>query len=352
MSFFNVTIEEIHNLRKHPNADRLDLANLAGKDFQFVMGKDQYKNGDKVLYFPIDSLIPDEIQEKLGIQGMLSGKKKDRVKTIKLRGEVSQGVVGPISLVSDLKDNPNPEKITEFLGVIKYEPPVIPFKFGKLARLPMGLSKYDIEGAQNFQNVIEFLMDQPVHISEKLEGQNFAVAHSALDLKIYVNQRNFTILPTENKKEHVFWTVARDYGWIDLVNKLSEDGKRNVVIYGEFIGPAVQANIYKLKQHCVKAFDIMINGDFLSPDQFLDELSVFFGDKYQDLIVPELCRNTILYDWLGNNTVDQASEGESALYPTLREGVVIRPMKEQYHNDIGRLIVKHRSTKYLANSKI
>ena len=182
MSFFNVTIEEIHNLRKHPNADRLDLANLAGKDFQFVMGKDQYKNGDKVLYFPIDSLIPDKIQEKLGIQGMLSGRHKDRVKTIRLRGEISQGVVGPISIISDLKDDPSPEEITEFLGVIKYVPPVVPCKFGQVVGLPMGLSKYDIESAQNFQHVIEFLVDQLVHISEKLEGQNFAVAHSALDL--------------------------------------------------------------------------------------------------------------------------------------------------------------------------
>lgn len=71
MSEFAVTIERIGEVWNHPNADRLDLARVDGMSFQFIVGRDQYKVGDLVVYFPIDSLLPQNIVEKLGLVGKL-----------------------------------------------------------------------------------------------------------------------------------------------------------------------------------------------------------------------------------------------------------------------------------------
>lgn len=60
MSEFGVTLEKISKIWEHPNADRLELASIEGMTYQFVVPKGQYIEGDAVLYFPVDSLIPQE----------------------------------------------------------------------------------------------------------------------------------------------------------------------------------------------------------------------------------------------------------------------------------------------------
>jgi RNA ligase (TIGR02306 family) len=93
MSTFGVTVEFLENIRSHPDADRLELAGLAGCDYQFVIPKGVYKNGDPVLYFPVDAILPEPLLERVGLSGKLGGAKKNRVKTKKIRGAPSQGIV-------------------------------------------------------------------------------------------------------------------------------------------------------------------------------------------------------------------------------------------------------------------
>jgi RNA ligase (TIGR02306 family) len=173
MAFFGVTIEEIDKVESIPGADRIQKASLKGMSFEFVIGKDSFKSNDKVLYFPVDSLIPLSVQEKLGVAGKLSGSKKERVKTIKLRGTLSQGLVGSLDLIKDMPKQEGidePTAITEFLGITKYEVPEIPCKNANLRRLPCGLTIYDIEGADRYKNILDMLMEQEVVITEKMEG--------------------------------------------------------------------------------------------------------------------------------------------------------------------------------------
>jgi RNA ligase (TIGR02306 family) len=93
MSTFKVSVETLDRVWKHPGADLLELASVAGMSFQFVVLKDKHKAGDTVLYFPIDSLMPPELIETLGLTGRLAGKEQNRLKTIKLRKAISQGLV-------------------------------------------------------------------------------------------------------------------------------------------------------------------------------------------------------------------------------------------------------------------
>lgn len=93
MSTFAVSVEFISNLRPHPDADLLELAGLVGNDYQFVVPKNVYRNGDAVLYFPVDAVLPETLLQKIGLSGKLSGKRKNRVKTKLIRGVASQGIV-------------------------------------------------------------------------------------------------------------------------------------------------------------------------------------------------------------------------------------------------------------------
>ena len=97
MSNFAVTIEKIEEIAPHENADRLELGRVAGMTFQFVVQKDTYKPGDEVIYFPLDSLIPEPLQEDLGVAGYLS---KGRVRTVELRGMISPGLVCPLMKIA------------------------------------------------------------------------------------------------------------------------------------------------------------------------------------------------------------------------------------------------------------
>ena len=345
MAFFGVTREKIGEIKEHTNAHSLELGKLQGINFQFVIPKGKYEVGDEVLYFPIDSVLPRRTAEAIGLYGKLAGKNKDRVKTMRLRSEISQGVVAPISILPDTNET-NTEKITQVLGVTKYEPPAVPCKAGNLIQLPVGLSAYDIEGAERNMDVLEQLMDIPVVVTEKLEGQNFSITRD-LSGKIYVNQRNYSIEPIEDK-EHDFWRVAKEKGLIESVEKIAWDcwPDTNVTIYGEFLGPGVQGNIYKLQEHDVKLFDIKVNEDYVDSIDFMELINI-------DQRVPTVFSGGTLREFLKDyDDIVHASHGVSNLNSgTFREGIVIKPEHEFRLDGFGRCIVKQRDAIYLANEK-
>jgi RNA ligase (TIGR02306 family) len=357
MSFFGVTLNKIEKAWNHPNADRLDLASLSGCNFQFVVLRDQFKAGDSVLYFPVDSVLPAAVADKLGLTGRLAGKNKDRVKTIKLRGAISQGVVAK----PDLFFAEIPEDITVALGVTKYEPPSVPCKAGNLVAMPSGISVYDIEGADRFPHVLEKLMDSLVYISEKIEGTNFWLA--CKDGSVSFGSRNHMVAPIEGL-EHDFIKVAREQGLVEAAQKLASvefPGKR-VVLRGEFCGPGIQGNIYKLPKPEIFIFDILVDDGLSTKGQetgYLDAPEYLaLCQKYTIQSVPLLTPIVTLRNWLAGKTVQEASNGKSVLADTLREGIVIKPITEQMVNwaaegmaeDFGRLFIKQRSPAYLAES--
>ncbi len=377
MSYFGVTAEKIDTVKQHSNADRLDICTLVGMSLQFVTGRDQYKPGEVVLYFPVDSVLPLELQGKMGVTGMLSGKNKDRVKTVRLRGEISQGLVGPQSLgqgAATISDDVCMTKsqwgveIAEWLGVTKYEPAPIESKAGNLLPLPCGLSAYDIEGAERNVDAVKRLMFKQVVVTEKIEGQNFSVTYDSVEDRVYVNQRNFTIEEID-AGEHRLWKLARNSGLIPTTDPLSGlmdvsflgflagiyDGQR-ITVYGEAYGPSVQGNIYDVREMQTRLFDIKIDDEFLDFPTFIGLIHMHWRIDYKffpsnPITVPVLFTG-ILAEWLDGKTIAQASSGPSALNTNvLREGVVIRPFIEGRHPEIGRLIIKQRDPVYLANEK-
>lgn len=373
MSKFAVTIESISKIYPHPNADRLELAQIDGMAYQFIIGKGQFHEGDLVVYFPIDSLLPPTVVSYMGLEGKLSGKDKNRVKTIRLRGEISQGVVSDLGILEDCNIGfyAIGADVTEMLGVTKYEVAEdIRANLGnsktKTRTLPDMVSHYDIEGAdRNVKFVNEYLFNTPVFITEKIEGSHCSISRFA-DGTVAVCSRNKLLEGEDNywykgcTNSNLFEAVEFLYQW------LSEDDftPQVVTIRGELIGPGVQGNIYDFKVHHVLVFDIELDGKPIPARRFVDLCNIAGIDTVPQLFNPYIYildgvelnvdQRGMLSTWLNDKTLQQASNGYSQLkLDVLREGVVIRPFyEEQYVTGLGRLQLKQRSPQYLSESDL
>lgn len=355
MSTFAVTVERIAEVWKHDNADRLELARVQSMSYQFVIAKGSFQPGDAVIYFPIDSILPQSIIEQLGLDGKLAGPSHDRVKTVRLRGQISQGVVAePLLLLPDWGDGStyaDGQDVTERLSVIKYEPPLVPSQAGSLMALPPNVAVYDIEGAERFGGIIERLLDEPIIVTEKLEGSHFAASIYA-DEAVIISQRRFRIEPVEGV-EHDWHKAARTSGLRDKLPALKAELARRrgtapevVTVRGEMIGVGIQGNYYKLPDQRVYVFEIEANGEPVAADEFLS-----LTEQFAIETVPVLAHGVTLREWLGGQRIAAASDGKSVIAPSLaREGIVIRPLVEGRDLDFGRLIIKQRSPQYLATS--
>lgn len=368
MSTFAVTVEVVGDVRPAENADRLDLIRLDGKDYDFIAQKGLYAPGDIVVYFPVDSLVPMWIVNALGLDGKLahgdipndgSERLRNRVKTVKLRGNLSQGIVASPAVLVEANPKLSPgdfgqTDVTELLGVVKFEPPVVSQKHGNLVGLPDMVSTYDIEGAQNYPQVVDLLMNVPVCVSEKVEGSHWWASLTA-DGEFTVGQRNYAIVPVDDG-EHDWHKVARLYNVREtlrlIFNELSVmPGKQplqRVTLRAEIIGPGIQGNYYNTPDHRLYFFEIELNGRPVDASLFLH-----LCYKYAIPTPPVLAENVSLRSWLNGETVKNASNGYSHINPELlREGIVIKPMQERQHETLGRLFLKQRSPTYLAESDL
>lgn len=346
MAFFGVTVETIETLSKHPDpvVERMEIAKCAGMSFQFVVQKGLYQPGSKVLYFPLDSKIPDALIEKMGMTGLFSGPGKNVVKTVRKRGAISQGfVVSADEFLPKELHSASPEEVTKFLGVTKYEVEPVEMKDAIGAGLPSGFSAYDIEGADRNQEVVDLLMDQDVVVLEKMEGENSSYGKVRGEVFVACRERALIEKPG---CENAFWKIARDNNLLEVMQKFPADA---AMLYGEVCGPGIHGNHYKLPQKQVFLFDIRVGDarDWLGFDAFESFLKEHGKDK---LMVPVIFKGK-LREFLAGRTIQEASDGQSLFKPdSLREGIVVKPLQEQQHPKLGRLIIKQRSPQYLAKT--
>ena len=326
MSSLIVEVSTIDEVLPHPNADNLALAVVKG--WQTVIGKDQYKKGDKVIYIPPDSVLPTELSDKLGVTKYLS---KGRVRCIKLRGEMSFGLIIDV-------ENKQLEVGTDvaiLYGISKWEPPL---RLGgkSCSEHPM-LQRYtDIENLRNFPNI--FNEGEPVILTEKIHGSNCRIGLINGE-KIAGTHRTQRVKPN-NLSEDLYWFPFT----LEPINKYLEDMSKEhecIIIFGEMYGNRIQNLTYGLnKQNEVgfAAFDILIDGKYLSSFEFAAHTG-----KYQIPIVPivDICP-------YGFTKVKELSMGNTLLRGGhIREGIVIKPIEERTHPKIGRVVLKMLNDAYL-----
>lgn len=317
----------------HPNADRLEIAKVRG--WQCVTGKGQYATGDLVVYLPIDSVLPEKLVKKLEIEKNYH----NRLKTIKLRGFVSQGMVMPLPTsdwcASDAAPLPEEwhegDDVTHILGITKYEPPPPPVNMSGISRQAEDrFQRYtQVENIKNYPNL--FKQGDWVILSEKLHGTNFRAAN--INGEIHVGSHNMDLV--ENP-DNLYWKAAN---LLDVKNRL----KPGEQIFGEIYGAGIQKNFdYGKKQGelGISIFDVLVDNQYLN---HIDYMRFILDRELESYAVPMIT----LGEW--NDEMMAYSKGPSLLYPSnIREGFVVKPIIEKYSEELGgRLILKSISEDYL-----
>lgn len=336
------SVRRISNLSRIEGADKIELATVDG--WKVVVAKDVgHKVGDMVIYCEIDSFLP--IKEEFEFLRKSSYKKMGdqegfRLKTIKLRGQISQGLIIPISVLNPPDTNIYVEPfegldVTEMLGIVKYEPPIPAELAGKVKGLfPSFIPKTDEERVQNFVNEYDSWKIQSKHqfyVTEKLDGSS--ATYYINNGEFGVCSRNLELLETEG---NTFWKVARE---LDLENKLKSLGK-NIALQGELIGEGIQGNPYKIKGQTVR-FYTGFNIDKHERIGLPEFVSLLSGMELHS--VPILSDNFLLPETIEGMLT--YADSKSVLNPeTNREGVVVRSLD-------GTISFKAISNKFLLEEK-
>jgi RNA ligase (TIGR02306 family) len=213
-----------------------------------VAQKGQFQVGDKCVYFEIDSILP----ERPEFESMRPT--KFRVRTLKLRGQLSQGVCFKLEECG-LEDLPVGTDVTEKLGITKYEPPVKTFRTKGGNEVPSNprpwfVPKTDEFRIQSYPQLIDEMMDLPCYITTKLDGTSMSVFwHEGV---FGVCSRNRLV--TED--EEMYWSVAKRY------NLHKMDANFSVVLQGELVGPGIQKNPLGLKELDFYVFNSIVDGEY------------------------------------------------------------------------------------------
>ena len=248
-------------------------------------------------------------------------------KTIKLRGQVSQGLLLPLrvdSLFDGFDTSHIDVDVSDILRVTKYEPPV-PAELSGIARgaFPLCVQKTDQERIQNLApELAEFVEEDYLtwEVTEKLEGSSCTFAWIENDL--HVCSRNIDLLCTEGNS---FWGVAKE---LDIQNKLTTlfFGK-NLALQGELVGPGVQGNIYSLTKRKFFLFDVydIDRRKYMSPSE-REEIAKQLGLEQ----VPILDKEFRIPQESPMASLLAFADGPSQLKNTqLREGLVFKSNQRQ-----------------------
>lgn len=348
MSTLRVTAETL-TVHDHPNADALELAQVGL--YRAVVAKGRYRTGDVAIYIPEQAVLPAALVDELGLTGRLAGKAGDRVKAVRLRGELSQGLVcRPRALDGvDLKQAAQDgTDFAELLGIGKWAPPVPPTMSGDVAAAPELLPWVEIENLHRFPDV--FAPGEPVVLTEKLHGTACLVTYLAGERRTLVSSKGFGAkgLALTEDPRNLYWRAVRDHGLPAVAARLAERlGATRVGLFGEVYGDGVQdlpygADARAEGQVGYAVFDVAAEID--GQVRWLDPAGVLEPGELP--LVPRLYTGP--YDLDTVLTLASGRETVSGRELHLREGVVIRPVTERYSPVVGgRAIAKAVSPAYL-----
>jgi len=323
------SIQKIKNIEPINGADAIEKATVLG--WQLVIRKGEFKIGEYCVYCEIDSIMPDKPEFEF------VRARSNRIKTVRLRGQISQGICFPLSILPEgivIKEDMD---VTEIIGVTKYEPP-IPANLAGVVKgnFPSFIPKTDETRIQVLQTVLDSNIGLNCYVTEKLDGSS--ATFYLKDGSFGVCTRN---LELQNDEKNSLWKYAMA---IDLENKLKSLNK-NICLQGEIIGEGIQKNKYKLRGQTIyffNAFDID-NYRYLS----IDELQKICFDL--DLkLVPIIEENYKLENNI--ETLIEKSKMKSILNnDAIAEGIVIRPMNEMIEKEVlnGRLSFKVINPEFL-----
>jgi RNA ligase (TIGR02306 family) len=379
MSNFECPVVRI-SIEAHPNADAIEIARVG--DYQSIVKKGQFADGDLAVYIPEQAVVPENMLREMGMyddfkgKGGLAGTMGNRVKAIKLRGVVSQGLIYPLEYShSDaesyyfipLEGNNSfvaveeGEDVAEWLGITKYEPKIPSNMAGRVIGADFNATaKYDFENIKKQPSLFE--EGELVVITEKIHGtllQIGVVPSNMANEKFYKGRVVISskgmgakgLILDHNDETNIYAQTAVKHGLLDIMFDKFADGtdlfERPVFLFGEVYGvtksgAGVQDLKYDGTEIGFRAFDLC-NGNRGKEEFAPQEGFVYFCD---DSGVP---RVPVLYE--GEYSKDKLLELTDGLTTLggahIREGVVVKSALETQHPKYGRKIAKSVSNAYL-----
>jgi RNA ligase (TIGR02306 family) len=354
------TVESVHSI---PDADKIEMIVIDG--WQVVSQKGNFKAGDKCVYFEIDSAFEKDsvVGLSLPVEKAIRVNTEDkgfiegfRIKTIKLRGQISQGYALPLSYFRSFKNvNLDAEDLTFELNVLKYDKPESGFGMGPGFARTAGnfptdfIRKTDQERAQNLKHQIfeHYQAGTCFEVTYKLDGSSETIGRyeQGDEVKDVICSRNLALKLDEEDTTSQFVTVGRP-----ILNKLIEGQHVNVALQGELVSPGIQKNFENVLNPALYVYSVWdVKGyKYLNPSkarEFVAEL----GATY----VPVMHENITLQELFGEQVADanellakllDYAEGPSGLNGKYREGLV-------YKSEDGTFSFKTISNSYLLKEK-
>lgn len=322
------SVQRITDIRPIDGADAIECARVLGWDV--VVKKGEFQPGDLAVYMEIDSVPPDEEQYRFLWKNTEMRPNNFRIRTVKLRGQISQGILFQTKQLHEGGDFPDRvyingakgqeqgalrcvgDDVSELLGVTKYEPPLPTGSDDIEGQFFDGVPKTDEERVQSSTGAqhLAALQGRNYYITVKCDGSSMTVASH--DGQVKIASRNYRLAKNVDSP---YWRAAyNSEGLLDMVHTHPE-----YAVQGELVGPGIQGNRLGLTEHYCLVFDIFDR----SMGRYLSLLEI----------------RALEFDW-GFNTVPLVEYGdcfthsqESLLalaegkYPNTtneREGIVIR----------------------------
>ena len=361
------SIVEIESCEPIPDTERLSVATMKGKGWKVVTGRDEFRHGDLCVYFEIDaaldptddrySFLREHCLRKFVSKGGNVLREVIRIKTIKLRGVVSQGLLMPLSQFPEVTDRIiwNEEKqkdefdegemgaglvdvvgadLTALLHVEHYDEvkeqlqPAMgnPISADAMGPFPSALGpRSDEERIQNLGDWFETMKGRKWEVSVKADGTSCTVAYSpSVDAEnpFIVCSRNLRLKrETAAGKVPVYWQMAEKYGLLAKLESYYDHGGRELMLQGEIVGPGIQSCRNKEHEYTFKCFRIwdVYEQCFINPNETV-EICNEMGIPHVEVVATDYP----FFDEI--TTMDAAlkyAEGKTA-EGNEREGVVLK----------------------------
>ena len=337
------SIQRIWNIEPIEGADRIELASVLG--WKCVVNKGQFKPYDLAVYFEVDSFLP--IRDEFEFLRNSSYRKSDimgegfKLKTMKFKGRISQGLLLPISLFKEIDENVELGKdVSSLLGVKKWEIEERVTTGGTIkGALPYDIPHTDETRIQAEPELIKEFENIEYYISSKMDGSSHSIGID--EDGIHVTGHNYEYKDDDSND---FYVYLKRNNYIEKTQEFfNENHLKLLTIQGEFCGPGIQGNPIKLSKPKWYVFTIRENGNRVGLNRMIE-------------ICKKLDLKTVPIEEVGNNLPEKYPTVESLLqraegkYETgsPKEGIVIRPVEPIFSKTISAsLSMKVVSNSYL-----
>lgn len=322
MSTHQVNVVRVAAPTPHPNADALEILTVYG--YTCVVRKGEWHEGDLAVYVEPDYVVDSRRTEFAFLAPMLRHEPgPERIRVKRLRGVVSQGLIVPAP--PDAREG---DDVMERLGIERYVPPADLATKGDNEKPPPGYAPvYDVESFRRYPHA--WTEGEPVVVTEKIHGANARFTFRAG--RMWCGSR--TGWKAQDAKS-LWWAALAQNPWIETACRAIDGG----VVYGEVFGQ-VQDLKYGARQGQVffRAFDVLIGNAWVPAA----EHGAYLAPEHRAPVVYEGPLSFALLDtWADGRSLVPGADH-------IREGVVIRPRVERTHPEIGRVIGKVVSNRYL-----